>query len=122
MWPGYCVGMRNGSFVRTLRTTPTRRLVAVCLALVAIAVTGTTIALAASGGGPVPPAKPLPQAIHSALAAPSVSGVRADVTFTNHLVDSASLPGSDTLLTGAHGRLWVSGGHMLRLELQSNQG
>ncbi len=122
MWPGYCVGMRNGSFLRTLRTTPTRRLVAVGLALVAIAVTGTTIALAASGGGPVPPAKPLPQAIRSALLAPSVAGVSADIRFTNHLVDAASLPGSDPLLTGAHGRLWVSGDHMLRLELQSNQG
>jgi outer membrane lipoprotein-sorting protein len=122
MWPVYCVIMRNRSFVRTLRTVPTRRLVAVCVALVAVAATGTTIALAAGGGGPVPPAKPLPEAIHGALAAPSVSGVRADITFTNHLVDAASLPGSDPLLAGAHGRLWIGSDHLVRLELQSDQG
>jgi outer membrane lipoprotein-sorting protein len=118
----YSVAMGSRSFVRTLRTIPTRRLVAVCVALVAVAATGTTIALAASGGGPVPPAKPLPVAIHDALVAPSVPGVRADITFTNHLVDAASLPGSDPLLAGAHGRLWIASDHHVRLELQSDRG
>jgi outer membrane lipoprotein-sorting protein len=113
--------MANRSVIRTLRTTPTRRLVAGCLVTVAVAATGTAIATA-GGSGPVPPAKPLPVAIHDALGAPAVPGVRADITFTNTLVDAGSLQISDPLLAGAHGRLWVGADGRVRLELQSDQG
>jgi outer membrane lipoprotein-sorting protein len=44
------------------------------------------------------------------------------VKFTNHLVDSAGIQGSNPLLSGATGRLWLSPGHGLRLELQSDNG
>jgi hypothetical protein len=57
--------------------------------------------------------------VHDALAAPAVDGVTARITFTNHLIDAASLQGSDPLLTGAKGRLWATG-DKLRLELQAS--
>jgi len=87
-----------------------------------IAVAGAAIAVAASSGGPVPPRKSVARAAHDALAAPTVAGISAQVTFTNHLVSSSELQGSDPLLNGASGRLWVSPGHGLRLELQTDNG
>src|SRR4051794_26693495 len=104
-----------------LRTISTQRLLALFAVVVLVAAGGTAIALGASGGGPVPPAKPLPSAVHDSLAGPDVQGVTARVEFTNHLVDSAALEGNAPLLKGANGRLWLSDGH-LRLELQSDQG
>jgi outer membrane lipoprotein-sorting protein len=106
------------SFLRTIRT---RRLIALVAAVVAVVAGGTAIALAASGGGPVPPRKPLAVAVHDALGAPAVRGVTARIRFTNHLIDSASIEGSNPILTGASGRLWLTGDR-LRLELQSEQG
>jgi hypothetical protein len=104
-----------------LRRISTRRLLALCASLVAVLAFGAVaIALAAGGSGPTPPPKPLAQAVHDALAAPAVDGVTARITFTNHLIDSASLQGSDPILTGAKGRLWASG-DKLRLELQASQ-
>ena len=117
----YPPDMSSRSLIRTLRTTPTRRLVAVCVAIVLVGATGTAIAVA-GGSRPVPPAKPTAVAIHDALTAPSVPGVQADITFTNHLVDAASLQGADPLLAGARGRLWVGQDHHVRLELQSDRG
>jgi outer membrane lipoprotein-sorting protein len=105
----------------TLRTISTSRLLALVGAVLAVVAAGTAIALAAGGEGPVPPPKPLATAVHDALAAPSVQGVTARIKFTNHLIDSASIEGSDPILTGATGRLWAADGR-LRLELQSDQG
>ena len=102
-----------------LRRIPTRRLLALCATLVALTVGAAAIALAAGGGGPTPPPKPLAQAVHDALAAPPVDGVTARISFTNHLVDAASLQGTDPILTGATGRLWASRDR-LRLELQAS--
>jgi outer membrane lipoprotein-sorting protein len=91
--------------------------------LVAAAAAGTAIAAAASGPGPVPPAKPLAQAIHAAVAAPAVTGISAHVTFTNNLIGASNIQGSDPILNGASGRLWLSSNHhQLRLELQSDNG
>jgi outer membrane lipoprotein-sorting protein len=106
------------SFLRTISTT---RLVALCASAVAIAAGGTAIALA-GGSGPVPPPKPLAQAVHDAATAPKIQGITADVTFTNHLVDSSGIEGGNPLLKSATGRLWVSPGKGLRLELQSDNG
>ena len=89
--------------------------------IVAVAGGGTAIALAAGGNGPVPPPKPLPVAAHDALAGPAPDGVTARVSFTNHLISSSSIEGSDPILSGASGRLWLAPGHF-RLELQSNRG
>src|SRR5512135_3066548 len=83
---------------------------------------GAAIAVAAAGTGPVPPQKPLAQAVHDALAAPQVTGISARISFTNHLIDSTDIQGADPILTGATGRLWLSSDHRLRLELQADNG
>jgi outer membrane lipoprotein-sorting protein len=102
-----------------LRHISTRRLLALVVGCaLAIGVGAAAIALAAGGTGTTPPPKPLANAIHDALAAPQPAGITARIDFTNHLVDAASLQGSDPLLTGAKGRLWASG-DKLRLELQA---
>jgi outer membrane lipoprotein-sorting protein len=107
--------------MKYLRTVSTRRLLALIAGVVVVVGGGTAIALAAAGSGPVPPARPLATAVHNALAAPQVKGISARVTFTNHLIDSSSLQGSDPILTGAGGRLWLAP-NRLRLELQSDNG
>lgn len=109
--------------MKYLRTVSTRRLLALIAASLVIVAGGTAIAVAASGTGPVPPAEPLAQAIHQGLGAPSVTGITARIRFTNHLIDSSSIQGSDPILTGASGRLWLDPvHHRLRLELQSDNG
>lgn len=110
--------------MRFLRRISTRRLIALCAVTVAAAVGVTAIAMATSGAGPKPPPKPLANAVQDALDAPAVPGISARVQFTNHLVDAASIEGSDPLLSGASGRLWASpeGGGKLRLELQAEGG
>jgi len=108
--------------MRFLRTASTPRLLATIAGLAIAALAGTAIAVAAAGSGPVPPPKPLARAIHDALNAPQVQGITANISFTNHLIDASNLQGSDPLLSGATGRLWLSNDHRLRLELQSNSG
>ncbi len=107
--------------MRFLRTAPTRRLLALIAGVVASVVGCTAIAVAATSGGPVPQPEPLAKAVHDALAAPQVAGFSAQVTYTNNLIASSDIQGSDPLLTGASGRLWIAP-HYLRLELQSNNG
>src|SRR6478672_880776 len=103
----------------SLRTISTRHLIAWLVVIMAVAGGGTAIALAASGNGPVPPPKPLAAAAHDALAAPAPEGVTARISFTNHMLSSSSIEGSDPILTGASGRLWLAPGH-IRIELQSD--
>jgi hypothetical protein len=107
-----------------LRRISTRRLLTICALALVIVIGGTTVALATSGGGPKPPAKPLANAVHDALEAPTVPGISAEVHFTNNLVDASSLMGKDPILAGATGRLWAtpSEGGKLRLELQAEEG
>ncbi len=106
-----------------LRTVTTRRLLAMIAGLVIAIAGGTAIAVAASSGGPVPPGhKPLAQAVRAALVAPAVTGISANITFANHLIDASNFQGSDPILTGATGRLWVTADHRFRLELQSDNG
>jgi hypothetical protein len=107
-----------------LRRIPTRRLLAIIATALAVLCGGAAIAVAAIGGsGATPPPKPLAQAVHDALSAPAVQGVTARIAFTNHLVDTGSLPqGSTPLLSGATGRLWASADGRMRLELQSGRG
>jgi outer membrane lipoprotein-sorting protein len=103
-----------------LRHISTRRLLALCAAtVVVLAGSAAAIALAAGGSGPTPPPKRLAQAVHDAVAAAPVDGVTARISFTNHLIDAASLQGSDPLLTGAKGRLWATP-DKVRLELQAS--
>src|SRR4051812_2108851 len=104
-----------------LRRVSTKHLLLVCVSAVALACGGTALALAAGRGGRKPPAKPLAVATHDALSAPKPDGVTARIKFTNSLVDSSSLQGSDPLLSGASGRLWANRDGF-RLELQSSNG
>ena len=107
--------------MKFFRTASTRRLLAVIAGAIAAIAAGTAIAVAAAGSGPVPPRTTLSNAIHRALAAPQVSGISARISFTNHLIDSSAIQGADPILSGATGRLWLSG-NRLRLELQSDNG
>ncbi len=109
--------------MKFLRTVSTQRLLAILAGLIIAVAGGTAIAVAASGGGHTPPRESLAQALHQAATAPTVSGISARITFTNHLIDSTDIQGADPLLNGASGRLWVSTtDHRMRLELQGQNG
>jgi outer membrane lipoprotein-sorting protein len=107
--------------MKFLRTASTRRLLATIAGAVVIIAAGTAIAVAAAGNGPVPPKRSLAQAVHTALNGPAPQGIFARIQFTNHLIDASDLQGSDPILTGANGRLWISN-NQLRLELQGTNG
>jgi outer membrane lipoprotein-sorting protein len=117
------------ALMNILRRISLSRLLLLCGLVVVVGVSATAIA-AALGSGPTPAAKPLAGAIHDALAAPSVEGVSASVTLTDHLLEGASLAGgghssgltSSPLITGASGRLWIAKDGRVRLELQSEGG
>ncbi len=114
-----------------LRRLPLSRLLALCVTTVAVGVGATALAVAL-GTGPMPPPKPLAQAVHDALAAPPIDGVSARIQLTDHLIEGSSLQSqgagggggatSSPLLTGASGRLWISGDGHVRIELQTEQG
>lgn len=108
--------------MKFLRTVSTQRLLAILAGVIIAAAGGTAIAVAASGSGSVPPREGLAQAIHQAATAPAVSGISARIHFTNNLISSSDLQGSDPILNGASGRLWVSGDGRMRLELQGQNG
>jgi outer membrane lipoprotein-sorting protein len=110
--------------MKFLRTASSTRLLATIVGVVVAIAAGTAIAVAATGGGPVPQPKPLAAAIHQGLSAPAVTGVTADISFTNNLIDSSDFTGDnkDPILQGASGRLWLSGDRHLRIELQSDNG
>ena len=107
-----------------LRRLSTRSLIFVLAATCVLAGGGAAIAVAAGGGGPTPPPKPLDQAIHDALSAGHPDGVTARIQFTNNLFPSGALLGQagSALMSGASGRLWLSGDGRGRIELQSNAG
>jgi outer membrane lipoprotein-sorting protein len=115
-----------------LRRLPLSRLLLLCAVVIGVGVSATAIAFAV-GSGPVPKPKPLAEAVHDALAAPSVEGASANIVWTNHLLEGANLAGtgvqgaggellSSPLITGASGRLWVAKDGHVRLELQSENG
>jgi outer membrane lipoprotein-sorting protein len=108
--------------MRYLRTISTRRLLAMIAGVVAVIAGGTAIAVAAAGSGPKPPPESLARAVHGALTAPQVQGISARISFTNHLIGSTNLQGTDPILSGATGRLWISNDGRMRLELQSDNG
>src|SRR5579875_2731755 len=113
--------------MRYLRTAPTRRLLAAIAGVLAACAACAAIAVAATAGGPVPKQTTLAKALHGALNAGKkspVTGVSADITFTDNLIDSADLTSRsvDPLLQGASGRLWWSANGRFRLELQTDNG
>jgi hypothetical protein len=109
--------------MRFLRTASTARLLAAIAAVLVAVSAGAAIAVAAVGSGPVARPARLADAVHTALTAPRVAGVSADITFTDNLIDSTDFTGqaSDPLLQGASGRLWIAPGE-LRIELQAGDG
>ncbi len=108
--------------MKFLRTASTRRLLATIAGVVALIAAGTAIAVAASGSDPVPAKRSLAQAIHTGLSASAPQGISARISFTNHLIDASDIQGSDPILNGASGRLWISSNHQMRLELQGDNG
>jgi outer membrane lipoprotein-sorting protein len=111
--------------VKLFRTLSTARLITLVAVVAALGAGSAAIAVAASGGGgPTPPDKPLANAIHDALTGTAPDGITADVTFTNKLFPSGSLTGAagSALLSGAHGRLWMTNDGRGRIELQSDAG
>lgn len=109
--------------MKFLRTASTKRLLTVIGAIVAVVAASAAVAVAATSGGPVPRREPLAQAIHQALKAPAISGISGRLTYTNDLIDSSEIQGTDPLLQGATGRFWYApAAHELRLELQSSNG
>ena len=108
--------------MRFLRTVSTQRLLAILAGLIIAVAGGTAIAVAASSGGPLPPRESLAQALHQAASAPAVSGITARIRFTNNLINSSDIQGTDPILSGGIGRLWMSNDGRLRLELQGDNG
>src|SRR4051812_27487574 len=94
----------------SLRRMSLSRLVALAAASSAVVAACATIIVggALAGDPSPPPPKPLARALHDALTAPPVEGVTAKISFTNHLVGSASIGGGGPLLSGASGRLWAA--------------
>ena len=106
--------------MKFLRRISTRQLIVLCASIVVLVIGATVIAIAATSAGPKPPRRSLPVAVHNALASKPVAGVSARIQFTNHLIDSSSIQGSDPILSGASGRLWASANGHVRLELQTD--
>lgn len=124
-----------------LRRLPLSRLLLLCGLVVVLGISLTALAFAL-GSGPMPPAKPLPEAIHDSLVQAQtqpVEGVSAQIQWSNHLLEGANLAGggagsggggggegsaltSSPLMVGASGRLWISKGGDVRIELQSEEG
>jgi outer membrane lipoprotein-sorting protein len=113
---------KKDSVNKFLRTASTQRLLATIAGFLVAIAAGTAIAIAAQGSGPVPKPKPLAAAIRDAMAAPPVKGVSADVNFTNGLIDTSEIQGSDPLLQGGAGHVWVSDNGQFRLELYGDNG
>jgi outer membrane lipoprotein-sorting protein len=119
--------------VNILRRLPLYRLLLLCAIVLGVGVCATALAFALDTG-PTPPAKPLAQAIHDALGGAgreSVEGISANVAWTDHLLEGASLASgsgqggeltSSPLIAGASGRLWIAKDGRVRVELQSEKG
>src|ERR1700744_4412899 len=133
--------------MRRLRSASTRTLAILSAVVVAVALRAVWIAPAAPprppailppvlggvavgavgiaqvvGGASAPAPKPLANSVYDAAHAPAVAGITARIHFTNNLLPSGSLPdgSASPVLTGADGRLWLTGDGRLRLELQSD--
>lgn len=114
-----------------LRRLPLNRLLLLVAGVIVLGISVTALA-SALDSGPVPPAKPLAEAVHAAITAPAVEGVSANIQLTNHLLEGANLAtggggtageaASSPLLAGASGRLWIAKDGNVRIELQAEKG
>ena len=104
-----------------LRTASTRRIIAGSVLSVALVAGGVAAAMASGGGGTPPPGQAARRRDPRLAGRAEAHGLTARVHFTNNLIASGALPAGSPLLTGADGRLWISGDRA-RLELQSDAG
>ena len=105
----------------SLRTISSRRLIAGIGGVVVLVGVGVGVGSAVTGANPPAP-QPLADALHQAATGAKPTGITADVTFTNNLLGSAGLTGTDPLMSGASGRLWMDANGDLRIELQTTGG
>jgi len=105
----------------SLRTISSRKLIAGIGGVAVLAIAGVGVGSAVTGANP-PAAQPLADALHQAATGAKPTGITADVTFTNNLLSAAGLPGTDPLIAGASGRLWMDSNGALRIELQTTGG
>jgi outer membrane lipoprotein-sorting protein len=113
---------------RHIQRLSRRGVVALGGTLVVVGALAATLAMSAFGGSTAtPPAAPLDQAIHNALAGSPAAGITAQVSFSDHLFDGSGLGPLAALaglnpLAGATGQLWIAGDGHVRLELHSGLG
>ena len=98
--------------MKLLRTVSTQRLLAIIAGLVIAVAGGTAIAFAAAGRRRAPAARVARHGPPSGRPRrpPSPASARR-ISFTNNLIDSTDIQGSDPILSGASGRLWLSTTH-----------
>jgi outer membrane lipoprotein-sorting protein len=89
--------------------------------VVVLGVAGVGVGSALTGANPPAP-QPLADALHQAATGTKPTGITADVTFTNNLLSSSGITGTDPLMSGASGRLWMNANGDLRIELQTTGG
>jgi hypothetical protein len=97
------------------------------VAAVAVLAAGGGIAQAALNGsdhGPKPPSRSLAQAVMTAMQAPKLQGVTANIRITNNLLPAGSLPKgvSSPIAASGDGKLWLSADRHLRLDLHTTAG
>jgi outer membrane lipoprotein-sorting protein len=105
----------------SLRTISSRRLIAGIGGVVVLGVAGVGVGSALTGANPPAP-QPLADALHQAATGAKPTGITADVTFTNNLLSSSGITGTDPLMSGASGRLWMNANGDVRIELQTSGG
>ena len=105
----------------SLRTISSRRLIAGIGGVVVLGVAGVGVGSALTGANPPAP-QPLADALHQAATGAKPTGITADVTFTNNLLGSSGITGTDPLMSGASGRLWMNANGDVRIELQTTGG
>jgi hypothetical protein len=112
---------QEGLTMASLRTISSRRLIAGLGGVVVLGIAGVGVGMAVTGATPPAP-QPLADALHQAASGAKPTGITADVTFTNNLLGSSGITGTDPLLSGASGRLWIDSAGAMRLELQNSGG
>jgi outer membrane lipoprotein-sorting protein len=108
--------------VNIFRRLSTSRLLALCAAVMALGLAIVAVAGAVGSDPKPPPPAKLADAIHTALVAPPVQGVTADVEFSNNLVGASGFEGVSPLIAGAKGRVWWTDDERFRLELTGPSG
>ena len=109
--------------VKFLRNASTKALTAAAVGMSGLMIGGAMVATGAASNDAKPAPKPLAQAIAGSQSQAKFEGVAARVSFSNRLLDSATLPeGVTPLLGSGTGRLWADASGRVRIELQADGG